>query len=1186
MGVTRRFVLFLFLLAAGAARADEPATPAPPPTLEQASDAVLAAVKAKDDATLSTLAAKDDPDPWLVADELIRRGELDAADAFARAAPRKDVEQLPPYVASRRGKPDDPARRKRLADLNAALAANQAVVALEVASVSVSAEDVTGIRIAGGRAIALRELERWKESAAAFLAAAGAAETAGWLSRASWSLRRACVTARTGGDVAGFIAAAERICDVDAVRGRRADVAAMLVDTGVFLSDTVHDHPKALSYFERGLKEARAVGHRKWAANALANMAVAHDMLGDRRKALERFEESLVLREELGDPQGVAHTLGEIGNTHEKLGDIARALEFYDRVITRLEDLHDRPWGARILAHAGKLHFDRGNFPRAMEYYERGLREMEELGNRKGVAEMLGSIGISHSVLGDCPKALEHLERSLKIYEDLGDRLMVAWVLSNTGGVMVTIGNFPRALEHQERALSMYEELGDRAGQAQTLYVVGAVHGDLGSYPKALDHLERALALWEELKDRDGVAKTLRKLGEVHRILGSHARALEYLDRALRLSEDVGNRLSVALALGAIGNARYELGEHATALEYAERSRAMLDTIGDRRALATADALLGNILDTLGDRQKAIEHYERALKTSEELKDRQTVGWTLANLGTLWGAAGEVRKAIQLLERAVRDAERIRADNLLAFALQELARAHLLAGDPVRAQSVAKRSIPLLERMLGGLAEEQGVTTRQKHASVFDFGAIAAALNDDAPEVAFFLESGRAGSLMESLGGRQALRWQSLPEELRQADARARAAESVALAVYTRTLDGGSRAEIQASLVQLDAAREEVNEVVDRMQRAAKKDAKLDLFYPRAAPLEEIEGWIAKGEALVLYGLCGRDAIAMVITKYDARVVSIGRTADVTAACEALDLTNPAVDPTAALAALSKLVVAPLGLKDDVTRVLVSPEGPLSYAPMALLLPGRQVAYEPSGTTYGHLLEEEASRKGSDVLALGDPDYGAKFDPHALEAYARVEGAVRGGRLVPLPGTRAEAKAIGTVTLLGKAATEAGLRAEIARKDARWHAIHFACHGLVDPENPTRSSLALTPDAENDGFLTSLEVLRANIPSDLIVLSACETGTGTIFKGEGIVGLTRAFMFAGSPRVICSLWKVDDEATKALMVRFYELWNPQDGTPGLPTAEALRKAQEFVRSQEKWKHPYFWAAWVLWGLPT
>jgi CHAT domain-containing protein len=110
-------------------------------------------------------------------------------------------------------------------------------------------------------------------------------------------------------------------------------------------------------------------------------------------------------------------------------------------------------------------------------------------------------------------------------------------------------------------------------------------------------------------------------------------------------------------------------------------------------------------------------------------------------------------------------------------------------------------------------------------------------------------------------------------------------------------------------------------------------------------------------------------------------------------------------------------------------------------------------------------------------------------------------------------------------------------------------------------------------------------VLQARVPADLVVLSACETARGKVYRGEGMVGLTRAFMFAGAPRVLASLWKVDDAATLALMKRFYEAWNPRDGRPGLATAAALRAAQQHVRAQEKWRHPYYWAAWVLWGPP-
>ena len=299
------------------------------------------------------------------------------------------------------------------------------------------------------------------------------------------------------------------------------------------------------------------------------------------------------------------------------------------------------------------------------------------------------------------------------------------------------------------------------------------------------------------------------------------------------------------------------------------------------------------------------------------------------------------------------------------------------------------------------------------------------------------------------------------------------------------------------------------------------------------------------------------------------------------AACEALDATDSDVDPTQALAHLRSQLIAPLKLGQDVKQVLVSPEGPLCYLPFGALF-DQTVTMTPSGTTHVFLLNEE-HEVSQGVLSLGNPDY-AGISEDAKAIYYRGRG------LLSLPATKPEVEAIGTTTLLGAKASEAGLRESI-KAQRRWKAVHFACHGLIDVERPMLSSLALSRTGDDDGFLTALEVLRMEIPADLAVLSACETGTGRVVKGEGIVGLTRAFMFAGAPRVICSLWKVDDDATQALMVRFYELWNPKDGKKGLGAAAALKKAQAFVRDhkdkggKQVWKHPYYWAAWVLWGLP-
>jgi CHAT domain-containing protein len=324
--------------------------------------------------------------------------------------------------------------------------------------------------------------------------------------------------------------------------------------------------------------------------------------------------------------------------------------------------------------------------------------------------------------------------------------------------------------------------------------------------------------------------------------------------------------------------------------------------------------------------------------------------------------------------------------------------------------------------------------------------------------------------------------------------------------------------------------------------------------------------------------------------------VNLAPLSAVEADCE--DLTfRPTAAADTLVTSLRKRLVEPLGLSASTRRVLVSPSGVLSYVPFGLLLPDREVVCLPSGTTYG-VLREDRSKRGEAVLAIGDPAYSGSRGQSPSAVYLRGRG------LPALPATAAEARAVGDVILLAGAATEAAIwKAVEGRK--RWRAAHFACHGTIDPERPLLSSLAVTEDEEDDGFLTAAEVLRQELPADLVVLSACETAKGKVFGGEGIVGLTRAFMFAGAPRVICSLWKVDDEATRALMVEFYRLWNPKDGSKPMGTAAALRAAQEYVRTHEidvpdddaskktgkpftkrvrHWEHPYYWAAWVLWGL--
>jgi len=1155
-----------------------PAAVAPPRTPSEAAAAVAAARRAGDAAGVRALAAEDDPDPWLVAHELLAADDRASAIAFAAAVTGPSTAKLAAFVAAWRPSAGDGAARAALTEVQASLEAGDAAAALaRLDGPDVPADRVLAVRWKGLRAAALRRAGRVTDAHAAGVEAATSAGALGWLAAAARALADAGGFAFERGDAAAareFLAARAR---VEGLRGGKARAADAHLDLGV-AAEAVGDPSAALASYRHALDLAEAAGDRARAARALVRLGLLHDALARYPEALVAYQRALDLFEALGDRRGAATTLANLGGVHDALGRPAVAVELHERALATARSVGAADVVATTMSNLGLAHQHLGALAVARSWYEQALVAQEAAGDRVGAGHTCSSLAIVRRRMGDWAEALELHERARGDGEARGDLALVAKALAGIGLVHLDLGNYPKALEYEERALRHDEARGDRAGVATTLGTLGVVHWSLGSWAKALELYERALVEQDALGDRAGAATTLCNLGVVLQHVGDRAKALETYERALRVQESMGDRAGAATTLGNIGVVHWSLGSWSKALEIYEWALAEHEALGDRAGVVTTLGNMALVYQHLGSHAKAIETFERALAQADALRDRARAVELRTGLAASQEALGDRAGAVASLGQAVHQGERLRANDLLLRALGGLARVKLAAGDARGAVADAHRGVALLETLLGGLGGEQGATAREQFAALFSIGAEGAARADDAGEAAFFLESGRAGTLLEALGGRESMRWAGLPDELRVAQAAARAKEVATLRGYHRALDGGEMAAIRAASKSLDEARDEVRSVVERIQRGSKRAA--NVWYPRAASLDEIRRWLVPGDVLAAYAVGGTDAVALRVTATEAKLVGLGPASAVREACEALDASDPDRDPTAALERLRTLLVAPLRLTDPgVRRVLVAPEGPLSYVPFAALLPDVPLVTVPSATTYGLLLDEQGRQRGDGVLALGDPDYGVARDERAVSIYER------GSRLVPLPRTRDEAKAVGDVLLLGRDATEAGLREALARRP-RWRAVHLACHGIVDPERPTLSSLALTPAGADDGYLTALEVLDLPASADLVVLSACETGRGRIVAGEGIVGLTRSFMFAGAPRVVCSLWKVDDEATGALMTTFYQLWNPRDGAPGLPTAEALRRAQDAVRAQPRWRHPYFWAAWVLWGLPS
>ena len=294
------------------------------------------------------------------------------------------------------------------------------------------------------------------------------------------------------------------------------------------------------------------------------------------------------------------------------------------------------------------------------------------------------------------------------------------------------------------------------------------------------------------------------------------------------------------------------------------------------------------------------------------------------------------------------------------------------------------------------------------------------------------------------------------------------------------------------------------------------------------------------------------------------------------------------VEPASARLAKKKtLIIVPDGFLFEIPyEVLLAEDAGdgAGWGDLSFLARSFTTLYAPSASVYANLAgAKKPPRYELDLLALGDPDY-TGLAGGAGTGTAGASGP--GGPLSPLPFSRDEVEKIASTTkperatvLVGPEASEAALKKGLGAGTAR--IVHLAAHGLVDPAEPARSCIALSPDpaSNEDGFFYTLEVLSAPVQARLVVLSACESAKGRLSRGEGVVGLSRSFIGAGAGGVVASLWKVSDESTSALMKEFYDRMIGKK----VPAAVALGDARTALIENEKYAHPFHWSPFVMIG---
>lgn len=938
---------------------------------------------------------------------------------------------------------------------------------------------------------------------------------------------------------------------------------------------------QANTAFEKVVEKATHLGWHKVAAFAKARSGLLDQEEGNLNQALATWKECLLLNKKIGDHKATAATSLRIGNTQFQLAEYKQSLEAYQNARDEHKTIGDHRAAAWILGNIGNTYRELGRHALALETLGHAKSEMQHLGDRKGESWILRHIGQTHHSLGEYSKALEAYRRAHNEMQAIGEFARAVKVLGNIGIIYLNEGKYAKALETFEHVLKELQRIGDYASIIRALGNIGNTYMKLGNHTKALEIFERAYSQAIDMNDFKAANAILKSKGMVYFALDDHAKALESFESVLQEAQDHGARSFVANTLSDIAIVQASSGNYEIALETFERAIRESRDIGDLAAHASALSNFGIVHLNMGNHTKALEVLQRALVETKAIGDRAGIPRALLNIGDSYRHLGKHDKAM----------------------------------------SYARQSLEKSSMLTIGLGEEEVLGLKEEARHRADLGVVSALELLSHPsadkaalamEAFWFVESSRGTHLLELLVNRNALQAAQLPQELQRDLASARAQEESArkilLSILSRSAQQNSSSNSQHehrlsfAKKNLEEAYAQRRETIGRIQREQRRVA--DIIFPEAIDYNSFQTELQADTVFVSYYLAAEKIAALVVTHEAIHLFDLGDPALILARVNRYSTllggkqrtTNP--EAGALYDALLRPLEAPLKGKKS---ILFSTDGVLAFLPFESLIRTDdhgnpqwlvelwEVSYVPSATALEALRRDAREQsKGSGLLALGDPLYSSEDDG---EKSAAVEASYSEAQLRNMSGnTRLiesgrEIREIGQFfpaaqreILLRKNASVSSLKNALNRTKKRLASIHFACHGRFHQERPYLTGLIL---AENE-VLSLDDVYLMDVPADLAVLSACSSGEGKFERGEGVIGLVRGFFFAGAPRVVVSNWKVEDAATADFMIKFYRKMF-QDG---IPVGEALRQTKlDQLRAGGERAHPYYWAPFVLWGLP-
>ncbi|MDQ3256100.1 MAG: CHAT domain-containing protein, partial [Acidobacteriota bacterium] len=922
--------------------------------------------------------------------------------------------------------------------------------------------------------------------------------------------------------------------------------------------------------------------------------------LGNNAQSLTYSRQSLAAFEALGQKVEAARALNQIGIAHHNSGNFTEALEHYQKSLVIRQEVGDKAKIAETVRNIGNIHTVQGRYDEALEYYQQSLTFIAASGDDSGLASALNNIGVVYENQGNLAEAMALYRKSLTIRERLGNKLRIAIALNNIGSIYRMQGNYQQALDYLQRSLGIRQSLGDKFGISSSLNNIGAIYREEGDSTLALKHFQQNLAVAGEMGNKGLIAILLNEIGNISYNTNDYLKASECYEKSLAISEASGIKVETAKSLNGIARVSYAEGKHRQASESAERAATIARQINTRHQLSAALTIAGMAYRAIGQPDRARAAFAEAINVVEFL--RSNVGGQESRTSYFATAQQPYELYIDLLMQlhkqrpseghdalALQTNERARARSLLE-ALSE-ARADIRQGVDTellrherglqqRLNATAERHVRLLS---GKHTEEQAATVKKEiDALTAEFQDVQAQIRQKSPRYAALTQPAPltlreiqtdvldADTLLleYALGEERSYLWAVTPTSITSYELPKRAEiDTAARRVYELLSDH------KLWTTTGDAAGAQYAAAAARLSQM--------VLAPAVAQIQ--------GKRLVIVADGGLQYVPFGALPKPQWSVSSGQWSEKSKNRPLTTDHRPLISeheiislPSASTLSVLRRETANRQPAPKSVAVLADPVFEKTDERVATAIAARVGGARSGATEPASNRAENSDFQSANSRLLLERAFGQQ------PAIGEVGGTMREALRIPrLPFTRREAEAILAVTPTREGMKALDFRASrqtaISPGLAQHRIVHFATHGLLNSEHPELSGVVLSLVDEHgkpvDGFLRLHEIYNLNLPAEMVVLSACQTALGKEIKGEGLVGLTRGFMYAGAPRVVASLWKVNDVATAELMKRFYSGMLKENLRP----AAALRVAKVAMWKQKRWHSPYYWVAFELQG---